>query len=149
MVSTRPRKKLPFGTITSFAPRSGFVITATTSSPTSEVTVLTVDSSRASTRIPAGTEADCAARSTHKPIGEMTPMCVSELAQVFDDLRDSLPEIPRSHQIENARAKRFHHFFQFVEDIVRIQAETKVVDTAVAIAFDLQRSEVGAAFKQP
>src|SRR5437867_8388806 len=119
MVSTRPSKRLPFGTITSLTLRSGPFVMAMTSSPTSEFTVSTVDSSFASRNVPAGSEADCAARNTHKLIFEITPMRVSEskLAQIIDDLGDRLSKIPRVQKVENARAEWLHHFFQLVEDI--------------------------------
>src|SRR2546427_3745213 len=78
----------------------------------------------------------------------MIPRDTLQLPEVVNNFRNRLSQVAGAEKIERAWMKRLHDLLELIEDVVDVEAETKVVDAAVAITLNLERPKIGTAFKQ-
>src|SRR5262249_26315158 len=71
-----------------------------------------------------------------------------QLLQLFHDFSNSLSQIASRHQIKRPRTERFHKLLELIKDVVHVEAKAQVIHAAAAIAFDLNRPPICAAFEQ-
>src|SRR6516165_4181136 len=60
-----------------------------------------------------------------------------QLSQIGHDFGNSFPQIPRCHEVKGSRVQRFDDLLDLIEDIGQVEAESEVINAAVAIAFEL------------
>src|SRR5438552_1623943 len=71
-----------------------------------------------------------------------------KILEILDYRGNRLSQVTCRHEIECSRPKRFHEFLKFIEHVIDVQAETKVIDAAITVTFNNDRFQVRSVLEQ-